>query len=277
MSAFDVRKVTKPAKFLQGVFDVDAYRQYLTKFSGKPGLLRPFWRTRYDMRRAGLTPVLAFAETIDYYEPAKHFLGQGDLFFPSDYWEFFEKWRAQEYQVKRGDKLWGLEIGIRFFPTKEHYPPLACNGLVKMFEQVYQHRFRDKEYNSLSLAQKLEIILIGGPEEYLRNVKWARKFWVFQTYEEFRSIALFDEFSPTLENLYTFWETEERKYLSRLLSDFLLQDQAVTFRLKRLHKWHMLESVRVLQVESKFGWFRRIHVFLRFLVDFKLGRYKVKK
>jgi hypothetical protein len=56
-------------------------------------------------------------------------LSLGSIFYPSiwmpiDYIEEIEYKRSRGLQEKNGDGKWGLEIGIRYFPSKEYFPPV---------------------------------------------------------------------------------------------------------------------------------------------------------
>jgi hypothetical protein len=185
MGAYDFYKF-RNKKRANSVWNVYALGKYLPKISGRPSLLQAFWKVHYDLNKYGLGRVIALSEITDTMEQVDEFFGDDVQYFPSDYWDAYERKKSKEVQNLRGDNLWGLEIGVRFIASKEHYPSVPCPGLAKLLESTFQQRYRDKDYNILSMSQKLEMILVGGPEVFLKNLKWAHKFWIFQTYEEFR-------------------------------------------------------------------------------------------
>lgn len=96
---------------------------------------RKYWEqmsAEYNVRwaRAAIEPWM------DYYP---------SVWMPIDYIEEIERRKAQSLQQANGDKKWGLEIGIRYFPSKEYFPPVFIHELVF---------FKDELSNEKSLFRK---------------------------------------------------------------------------------------------------------------------------
>lgn len=59
---------------------------------------------------------------------------------PIDYIEEIEKRKAEGLRQKRGDGKWGLEIGIRYFPQKEYFPPVFVHEILTFNRELSMNR-----------------------------------------------------------------------------------------------------------------------------------------
>lgn len=111
---------------------------------------------------------------------------------PIDYIEEAEKRKALKLQEINGDKLWGLEIGIRYFPEKEVYPPVFLNDLFLVSKEVAQ-RYIVRQRDKFKFLHLLEIILSGNASLFEKKHKKMYKHWVFTSLDEEAFIRMYEE------------------------------------------------------------------------------------
>jgi hypothetical protein len=78
------------------------------------------------------------------------------------------------------------------------------------------------------------------------------------------------------EDLRIFWESNERKQLEALVYRLSEYDKNIQNRLKRAFKWQALMYYRQVQQINKLNKFNRFCFFFRFLIDYRLQRFKRK-
>jgi hypothetical protein len=111
---------------------------------------------------------------------------------PIDYIEEAEKRKALRLQEINGDKRWGLEIGIRYFPEKEAYPPVFINDLFLVSKEVTQ-RYLVRQRDKFKFLHLFEIILSGNTSLFERKHKKMYKHWLFTNLEEEALIRMYEE------------------------------------------------------------------------------------
>lgn len=136
-------------------------------------LFKKSWSNLDDWKRLRATYVYRWEQHamnstwLDYYP---------GVTMPIDFLEEAERQNAKVLQAKNGNEKWGLEIGIRYFPTKEYFPPVFVHEIFifpKEFVQVNEVKygsewFRLHHFYECILAEKLTNL----DKRFLLNYKY---------------------------------------------------------------------------------------------------------
>jgi hypothetical protein len=111
---------------------------------------------------------------------------------PIDYIEEAEKRKALSLQKINGDSKWGLEIGIRYFPSREYFPPVFIHEFFFVAKDLNIRnllRQRDK----FKFLHLVEIVLSGNLEFFERKQKMMYRHWLFSNLEDISLIKLYED------------------------------------------------------------------------------------
>lgn len=125
----------------------------------------------------------ALDEWTDYY-PSAH--------LPIDYIEEAEKRKALALQKLNGDKKWGLEIGVRYFPTKEHLPPVFIHEFFLVAKELNIRNLL-KQRDKFKFLHLVEIIISGNIDFFEQKHKMMYRHWLFNNLEDMSLIKLYEE------------------------------------------------------------------------------------
>jgi hypothetical protein len=260
---------------------------YSAKYRSDVIILRNYWNSYLDFKGQGYTDVLLWMNL----DPDVHFLKKrGPQYLGADYIEMLERQQAKIIQEKFKTKKWGLEIGVRYFPTKDFLVPLPLVDYESLRELVFNYNrlITEKTGNivKFTLPQVIELILVGGPDNIMRGHKWIRRHQIFDYPEdtyilspqkaEYEGDRYVFEWPIIEDDLRVFWESDDRKQLEFLVYRIWKYDVNVQRRLKRAYKWQAVQYYRQVQQINKLHKFNRFCFFFRFLIDYRLTRFKRK-
>jgi hypothetical protein len=121
---------------------------------------------------------------------------------PIDYIEEAEKRKALKLQQLNGDNKWGLEIGIRYFPEKEYFPPVFLNEFFIITKEL-NLRFLLRQRDKFKYLHLLEIILSGNIEFFEKKHRMMYRHWLFNNLEESSLIKLYEDRGITWADIAT--------------------------------------------------------------------------
>lgn len=128
---------------------------------------------------------VALEEWIDFYPT---------ISMPIDYIEEEEKRKARDLQKANGDKKWGLEIGIRYFPEKEYFPPVFVHELVIFQNELVMEKALYKQKSKFKYLHMLELILAGYPQCLDKKLGNLYKHWLYDNVEEQYLLAFYEHY-----------------------------------------------------------------------------------
>lgn len=257
---------------------------YSAKYRSDVTFLRNYWNSYLDLRGQGFDDVLLWMNL----DTDTHFLRKkGPQYLGADYVEMLERQQACSIQRTFKTKKWGLEIGVRFFPTKDALVPMPIADYNSLKELVFNYNrlISEKNFNvtKFTLPQLIELVLVGGPDNVMKGYKWIRRHQIFDYPEDLYPVAAQKadlegesyvfEWPVVEEDLRNFWESEDRKKIEYLVHRIWKYDANVQMRLKRAYKWQSLQYYRQIQQMKKLHKFNRFCFFFRFLIDYRLGRF----
>jgi hypothetical protein len=261
---------------------------YSAKYRSDVTIMRNYWNNYLDIKKQGYPDVLLWMNL----DPDKHYLNQsGPQYLGVDYVEMLERQQAKNIQDKFNTKKWGLEIGVRYFPVKDTLKALPFSDYSVLKDLVFNYNklVSENKFNvntQFTLPQLIELILAGGPENILKGYRWIRRHQFFDYREDMyvlsaqksdiESERYIFEWPILEEDLRIFWESNERKQLEALVYRLSEYDKNIQNRLKRAFKWQALMYYRQVQQINKLNKFNRFCFFFRFLIDYRLQRFKRK-
>jgi hypothetical protein len=191
---------------------------------------------------------------------------------PIDYIEEAEKRKVQDLQERNGDDAWGLEIGIRYFPRKEYFPPVFLHEIFNVHEQL-EHIFILKgEEDPFKFLHMFEILLAGHVSDFTTQQRNLYKHWLYNNVEEDYQLLLYESWGVEWADLEIF--EQEGHFVKALrygahVDSRLLNIQS---KMRRYMKWQALKMRREGQMSTKLSKIGIVALFMKFLMDIFSGR-----
>jgi len=207
----------------------------------------------------------AIDEWLDYF-PSAH--------LPIDYIEEAEKRKAVSLQQINGDKRWGLEIGIRYFPSKEYFPPVFIQEFFLVAKEVNIRNLlwqRDK----FKFLHLVEIVLSGHLDFFERKHKMMYRHWLFNNLEDMSLIKLYEERGISWADIATL--KKDKNFEPLLKYGAQTDSKLINIRRKttRYMRWQLLKLQREGQMLRKVGALPHFYIFNKWVLDLLTGKYKL--
>jgi hypothetical protein len=172
---------------------------------------------------------------------------------------------------ERGNCRWGSEIGVRYVPTRLNYlNSFRFKGVEIVSSPVYI--LENHRHGSLTWPMMMDIILLGGPENFLKKKDELYRYWL---HTEPHHMQMYD-YKRMEADVYSFWGSTSRTYFESILKNWAAHGLSNRRDLNRWSKWQEIASLRVEISRSVFTRFGLYRTLIAFFSDLRVGYFKTK-
>lgn len=279
----------KSPRFFNHYSSFSFINSYLLRSFDTADRFRFFWRTEAFYRGARVGPYrplrpsnfgpggVNFSDPYPYawqdfiYDPTEWTEGRHFFLSVPFFYNALQLEQSHHLMFERGNRKWGSEIGVRYVPTRLNYlHSFRFKGTEIISSPVYileEHR-----HGSLTWPMMMDIILLGGPENFLKKRDELYRYWL---HTEPHHMQMYD-YKKMEADVYSFWESTSRTYFESILKNWAAYAMTNTRDLNRWSKWQEVATLRVEISRSVFKRFGLYRTFLAFFSDLRTGYFKTR-
>jgi hypothetical protein len=112
---------------------------------------------------------------------------------PIDFLEEAERRKSRATQDLNKSTKWGLDIGVRYFPEREYYPPVFIHELLFLATELNMPAAIAQQTDKFKFLHVFELMLSGDLIFLQKKQKTMYKHWIYNNIEESRLIEFYEK------------------------------------------------------------------------------------